>query len=328
MGRWHAHAAIHGGGRVTAVVDTDRARAERLANRHPGCRTFAALSDALDVADVVHVCTPTASHVPLTEQALRAARHVLVEKPIASSAHETARMLGLANAAGVLICPVHQFPFQRGVERALARLTSIGSLRHIDMVIRSAGGRGLDNELLDRIAAEILPHPLSLLVQLLRDPVDALNWSIRRSGPGEFRALTQDRDVTVALHVSMSGRPTVNRLELVGTGGTIHVDLFHGFSATQRGPVSRIGKVTQPYSDAVTVIAATTANLVRRALMREPAYPGLSTLVRRFYCAAAGQGECPIGPTEILTIARACEQLCGLAFSVASNRATEQRVRI
>lgn len=312
MGRWHAHAAAHAGALVSAVVDPDRASAERLAGRHRGCRTFADLTDALEAVDVVHICTPTASHASLAEQALGAGRHALVEKPLASCAAEAAHMLGLAEAHRVLLCPVHQFPFQRGVETALARLGDIGSLRHVDLAICSAGAQGAEAASRDRIAVEILPHPLSLLVRLLRGPVDELDWSIRRSGAGEFRALAQDGDVTAAVLVSMSGRPLVNRLQLVGTRGTMHLDLFHGSCAVEDGTVSRARKVTQPYTHAAMLVAATTANLVRRSLNGERAYPGLLTLVRRFYRAAAGLGACPITPVETLAVARAYDRLWAL----------------
>lgn len=310
MGRWHAHAAVRAGARVSAVVDPDRARAARLAGRHRGCRTFADLTGALEAADVVHICTPTASHVSLTEQALCAGRHVLVEKPLASSAADTAHMLRLAEAQGALLCPVHQFLFQRGVETALARMADIGSLRHVDVAICSAGAQGAEAALRDQIAVEILPHPLSVLVRLLRGPVDELDWSIRRSGAGEFRALAQDGDVTVAMLVSMGGRPTVNRLRLVGTGGAMHLDLFHGFCVVENGTVSRARKVTQPYTHAAMLVAAATANLVRRSLNGERAYPGLLTLVRRFYQAAAGLGRSPIAPAQTLAVARAYDRLC------------------
>jgi hypothetical protein len=57
------------------------------------------------------------------------------------------------------------------------------------------------------------------------------------------------------------------------------------------------------------LVAAATANLVRRLVGGEPAYPGLLTLVRRFYRSAAGRGECPITHVETLTVARAYERL-------------------
>jgi predicted dehydrogenase len=309
MGRWHAHAARHAGAQVAAIVDRDAARAKALAARYPGCRSGTRLDESLDAVDAVHVCTPTAAHGPLAREALNGGRHVLVEKPLATTAVETADLLGAAASNGVLLCPVHQFLFQDGVERALVRLLAIAPLRHVAITICSAGADAADSATRDAIAADILPHPLSLLGRVLPGTVCDLDWSVRHPAAGEVRALAQGDDVTASLVVSMSGRPTTNRMELVGGGGTIRVDLFHGFAVTLGGTVSRARKVAQPFTEAVVVTAAAAANLVTRAWRREPAYPGLRSLIERFYRAAATGDVCPITPREILDTARACDRL-------------------
>lgn len=309
MGRWHAYAARQAGARVTAIVDRDRSRADRLATRYRGCRPHRELADALDAVDVVHVCTPPATHGPLARQALEARRHVLVEKPMAPTALAVADLLDLAASNAVLVCPVHQFLFQDGVEAAVARLTVIGPLRHIEITICSAGAQGMDEAIRDRLALEILPHPLSLVARLMPAALSDLDWSIRHPAAGEIRALTQAGEITASIFVSMGGRPTVNRMELIGLGGTTHVDLFHGFAATLAGTVSRARKVVRPFTETATLAGAAAANLARRAWRREPAYPGLRRLLERFYHAAAGEAACPITPAETLDVARACDRL-------------------
>src|SRR5689334_10614548 len=89
MGRWHAFSAARAGGSIVAVVDPNQARARRLASRSRAARAFSTLDGALERADVVHVCTPTAAHVAVIAQALDARRHVLVEKPLAPTVAET-----------------------------------------------------------------------------------------------------------------------------------------------------------------------------------------------------------------------------------------------
>jgi predicted dehydrogenase len=309
MGQWHAHAAAHAGGQLTAILDTETAAATALARSLPGARPLASIGEAIRLADIVHICTPTSTHSGLARQFLDGGCHVLIEKPIAESARETEALLDRAERAGVLLCPVHQFVFQNGVRKALATLPRLGRIRHIDITICSAGAESGDDSHRDRIAEEILPHPLSLLQRLLPSPVSSLDWQVSRPAPGEIRAHASARDVSVVILVSMSVRPTANRLTIFGTGGTTEVDLFHGFAVTDPGGVSRSRKITRPFTRAVRLGWSAATNLGMRALRREPAYPGLRRLVGEFYAAVAGVARTPIAPAETLAVAVALERL-------------------
>ena len=308
MGRWHAHAARRAGAQVTAVFDPDRGRAAHLAARYRGCRPVADVRALLERSEVVHICTPTATHVSLARQALEARRHALVEKPIAPSAVETIDLLHTAERRGVLLCPVHQFLFQDGVQRALAGLATIAPLRHIDISICSAGADGAPHDRRAQIAREILPHPLSILQRILPSGLSALDWHVRSPIDGDICAVTEADSVTISLLVSMSGRPTMNQCRLIGASGTIEVDLFHGFAAIYAGKVSHTRKIMRPFVQAATTAAAAGMNLTQRLWQREPAYPGLGRLVRLFYDAVERQGASPIAAADIVAVARAWDR--------------------
>ncbi len=307
MGRWHADTAVKAGARVVAVVDPDLPRAERLAARHPGCRPAADLSEVVESADVVHVCSPTASHAAAARLAIAAGRHALVEKPLAPSLAETAELLERARAREVLLCPVHQFVFQDGVRTALEALADIGPLVHARFTICSAGAREPRDR--DRIAMEILPHPLSLLARLASAPLPGAEWWARRPSAGELRVAGQLGAMTASILVSMTGRPTVNRMELFGARGAVEADLFHGFAVTLDGRVSRARKIAGPFARAAREAGAASANLARRLGRREPAYPGLRRLFAEFYEAATTGGPPPILPAETLSVAETCQRL-------------------
>jgi predicted dehydrogenase len=73
---------------ITAVHDIIPGRAQEYIDRYGlsaaiDCATY---EELLDRVDAVSVCTPNATHVPLTVQALRAGKHVLCEKPFATDA--------------------------------------------------------------------------------------------------------------------------------------------------------------------------------------------------------------------------------------------------
>jgi predicted dehydrogenase len=298
MGRWHAQAAS-----IAAIVDRDERAAVALRRRHPGARVATHLGDLARGIDIVHVCTPTATHSALAEEAIAAGCHVLVEKPLAYDALETSRLLSLADAAGVLLCPVHQFVFQRGMLAVLRRLTTLAPVQFVTIVICSAGAEEADAAGRARVAWEILPHALSIVVRL--ELGEVADWhGVAPPIAGELRVLGVAGSVTTAITISMGGRPPRNELQIVGAGGTLDADLFHGFAVSEAPVSSKARKILRPFSRAFRTLAGGGLNLARRAVMREPAYPGLVELVRRFHLAAAGRGPCPIPATETLAVAR------------------------
>jgi predicted dehydrogenase len=308
MGRWHAAAAARAGAQVAVIVDRDLARAQALAARFRGCAAATDVATAIAAADAIHICTPLSTHAELAAMALTARRHVLVEKPVTPTADDTARLLALADARGMLLCPAHQFVFQHGVRMALRRLPELGSLRHIDFTICSAGAtHGTAPP--DVVAGEVLPHPLSLLSRFVRSELATVDWSVRRPFPGELRALAVIGDASVSLTVSMGGRPTINRGTIIGTAGSIEIDLFHGYAVVAGGDVSRARKAAGPFVRSLSLGAAAAINLTRRALKRQPAYPGVWELVDAFYTAVRTGAPSPISAAETLDVARGCERL-------------------
>ena len=61
--------------------------------------------------DLVDICTPTGQHEAMAIAALRAGKHVLVEKPIALDIAAADRMVAAANASGKLLMVGQVLPF-------------------------------------------------------------------------------------------------------------------------------------------------------------------------------------------------------------------------
>lgn len=305
MGRWHAEAAARAGAAIALVIDRDGQRAQRLARRF-GAATATALAPFADVGEptVVHVCTPSASHVPLTRDALEHGAHVLVEKPLAEEPADAEALLALAARHGRLLCPVHQYPFQRGVAQVQARADRLGVLRHLDLVMCSAGADGQGDDDADRVAFEVLAHPLSIAEALVPTSMGPLRWSGHATGPGEWRVLGLGNGLSFSLLISMSGRPTTNTLTIIGDRGTAHVDFFHGFATFEGGAVSRTRKIIKPFARAAALGVGAAGNLAGRVRRREPAYPGLWELVAAFYGAVRTRGAAPIDAGEATRIVR------------------------
>src|SRR5262249_3241078 len=84
-----------------ALVDRDLARAKSLAAAYP---VGAVLSDAAhlsrELADAAILCTPPFHHAPGSIDLLRKGLHVMVEKPMATSAADAEAMVRAAEEAG------------------------------------------------------------------------------------------------------------------------------------------------------------------------------------------------------------------------------------
>ena len=105
-------------GEVVAVADVDRARAEERA-RELGCGSvYADYQEVLARSDVdaVDICLPHFLHAPVALAAIAAGKHVLVEKPMATTLADARRMADAARGAGRILMvghnqrymPVHQ----------------------------------------------------------------------------------------------------------------------------------------------------------------------------------------------------------------------------
>lgn len=311
MGRWHAHAIRRAGGQVVGVVDTDLPAANALATRI-STRAFPSIDRLLSTVqpEVLHICTPPVTHEALTDRIVRAGIHALVEKPLTDDVATTERLYELAEEHGVLLAPVHQYAFQDGVVQTIRSLSSLGRLVHLQAVFCSAGASDgkLIEALGDRVAADILPHPLSLFELILPNSMAPANWRVTRPAAGELRLQTCAGDTTLSLLISMSGRPTRADLWVLGTLGSAHVDLFHGFSLRESGEVSRLRKAARPFDVAGRLGVAAAVNLGRRSLNQEYAYPGLNELVRQFYGAISFGGPSPISVASALAVARSRER--------------------
>src|ERR1700739_2635651 len=51
--------------------------------------------------DAVHICTPNELHFPMAQAAMQAGKHVLCEKPLASTIAEANKMIAMAKEKGL-----------------------------------------------------------------------------------------------------------------------------------------------------------------------------------------------------------------------------------
>ena len=305
MGYWHAKAIKRAGVSLHAVIDTNPKAAQRLAAGYRTAESFSDVNRMLDrmKLDVLHICTPLSTHYKFAELAVEAGLHVVIEKPITARSEEAKRLYDIARMKGVHLCPVHQFLYQEGVVRASRMLSVIGRIVHMEGVFCSSGGVGLEGKPLDEIVADILPHPLSLIQKFHPEGLSKKEWDVQWGIPGEFRAIGETEGIGMSILISMNSRPTECSFRVRGTNGTIHLDLFHGYMLLERGKVSKLRKIIRPLDLSIKRFFAATGNLSRRAIRREPAYPGLQALIGSFYSSLRRGMPLPISQGEALAVA-------------------------
>ena len=89
---------------MVAFCDIVVERAEKAAKDFgaPGAKVYENYRELLEDGsiDVVHVCTPNRSHCEITVAALEAGKHVMCEKPMATTAADAQKMLDAARKTG------------------------------------------------------------------------------------------------------------------------------------------------------------------------------------------------------------------------------------
>ena len=126
MGGVHAAAVRASGYVISRVAGSTPAAGAEAAAKLGGRRAAASATELIastDV-DVVHVCTPNATHAELAAAALEAGKAVICEKPLATSTGETASLVQAAARSGRLAAVPFVYRFYPTVREARARIAS------------------------------------------------------------------------------------------------------------------------------------------------------------------------------------------------------------
>lgn len=83
--------------------------------------------------DIVHVCVPNHLHLPVTEAALAARKHVISEKPLALDAAQAERLVGLAESSDRATFLCHNYRFYPMIAELRSRIRS-GDLGPLHLV--------------------------------------------------------------------------------------------------------------------------------------------------------------------------------------------------
>lgn len=145
------------------VVDLDPVRAQGVVGPYGGVRVTEDLQEALadDAVQAVAVATPADTHLKVALTALEAGRHVLVEKPLASSLADAERVVREAEERGLVLMCDHTYCYTPAVQKMveLVQGGTLGDIQYVDSVRVNLGLVQPDVDVLWDLA----PHDLSIL---------------------------------------------------------------------------------------------------------------------------------------------------------------------
>lgn len=126
------------GSAVTRVCDLREERLTPLLKLYSGLKTCSRADDLINdpQIDAVVIATPVSSHFELALAALKAGKHVLVEKPIASTSDQARQLIDEAAARKLVLLVDHTFVYTDAVRKMREIIASgqLGQIYYYDAV--------------------------------------------------------------------------------------------------------------------------------------------------------------------------------------------------
>jgi predicted dehydrogenase len=206
---------------LIAACDLSEAATQFVRGRYPAVRTTLDPTDVIESAeiDAVVIATPTSTHYALALAALGAGKHVLCEKPLATSTAECDELIEAAERAGRVLFAGHTFIFNPAV-RMMRELIVAGEVGRVLYCHTARTGLGPIRSDVNALW-DLAPHDLSILFYLIdREPVSALatGQAILRDDVEDvvFVHLSFEEGIFGAAHLSWLDPYKVRRVTVVG----------------------------------------------------------------------------------------------------------------
>jgi len=217
------------GWRVVSVCDRSEGRLTEVNRLYPAVTTSTKPEDLFrnPAIDAVAIATPVGTHFELAMGALRAGKHVLVEKPIASTSAQASQMIEEAARRKLVLLVDHTFVFTGAVRkiRDVISEDSFGRLQYYDSTRVNLGLFQHDVNVMWDLAV----HDLSIMDFV----IDANPVAVSATGlshvPGQpanvaFMTLFFDSDIIAHINVNWLSPVKIRRTLVGGTKRMIVYD--------------------------------------------------------------------------------------------------------
>lgn len=210
--------------------DLDPELLENISKEYPDINFTNNLDNILnsDEVDGVAIATPSHTHYPLVKKALKAGKHVYVEKPIATSTEEAKELKELSNQNELVLMVGHLLLYHPAVNR-LRTIISEGQLGKISYV--QSDRLNVNFYKNDRsVMWDLAPHDVSMISYILdRVPINvhsAVGFSANNDGIMDITHIDINFPDDIHAHVSNSWIHPIKRVMLIvrGTKATAVLD--------------------------------------------------------------------------------------------------------
>ncbi len=228
---------------LVAVTDPSAECQEHARVLFPGVATYATVEQLLNDSNVhaVLVATPPSTHAELAMTVLNGGRHVLVEKPFATTSEEAEQIIEAADRNGLVAMPGHTFLYSPAVRvlRELVESGELGNIQHVYSQRLNLGRIRRDCNVLWNLA----PHDVSMISYLVSTwpvTVSATSHSFIEPPNDDvyFLTTTAENGISSFIHVSWIDPRKTRCLTVVGDQ---QMAVFDDTSANQKVAVYDAG---------------------------------------------------------------------------------------
>ena len=237
--------------RVKYCCDLDAARLKHMKTLYPNVVATDRFQDVIDdpQVDAVAIATPVSTHHPIAKACLEGGKHVLVEKPLASSIAEAESLIAAADKNSRVLFTGHTFVYNAAVQK-MRELVEAGELGEIYYISGIRVNLGLFQEDIN-VIWDLAPHDISILNHILGcEPVTVSTFAKSYIRPGiedvAFIALQYPRGIVGHIHVSWLDPCKIRRTTLVGSQKML---VYDDTSPLEKIRVYDKGVTIQPHYD-------------------------------------------------------------------------------
>jgi predicted dehydrogenase len=211
------------------AVDSRPERLKYVESQYPAITVSSDFASVLrnDEVDGVIIATPPSTHFELARVALTAGKHVLVEKPLATTYAQCQELNAIAQDRKRVLMVGHTFEYHPAVNfmRQIIRQGALGKVYYIDSRRLNLGLFQPDVNVLWDLA----PHDLSIIFFLLEEKPSSIDaWGCAHVLPGVedvvYTKMEFNSGATAHLHVSWLDPVKVRQVTVVGSEGMLVFD--------------------------------------------------------------------------------------------------------
>lgn len=233
------------------LCDSDDARLDQLGRRYPAAKKMDRFEEVLagGEVDAVVLATPVHTHFDMAAAALRAGKHVMVEKPMAQTSDQCRELIRLAEEAGRILMVGHVFLYNAAV-RWVKEYIQSGELGEVYYVYSQRLNLGRVRQDVNALW-NFAPHDLSILSYWLGEGperVTARGYSYIQPGIEDvvFATLDYPSGVGANVHISWLDPNKVRRMTVVGSQKMV---VYDDVSADAKIKVYDKGVTREPRED-------------------------------------------------------------------------------